>query len=160
MSRSRRRTRSRTFTVLAVLGLVVVAALGQGTGAYTTGRIDRTSNVDVTADSTGVYGIDTAAAVHTNSTERLVTLTNRLGRDVSVTVSLRSGSTDAGDLVVDGENVGDEVTLSLTNGDSRRIDVRIPDNETLVGRTVGFDARATATGLHATAANRSVTIES
>lgn len=160
MTRSRRRSRPRGAALAVAVAVLLVVAGAHGTGAYTTGHVDRTSTVNVTSDGTAALGLDTATAVHTNRTERLVTVTNRLDRDVSVTVALRSSSVDAADLVLDGANEGDRLTVSIGKGASQRIDVAVADDSSLVGQTVDFDTEATATGLHVTADDRRAPIES
>lgn len=160
MSRSRRRGGSGPVRLLAVvLVALFVVASGLGTAAFTTGSLDRASDVDVAADTDGVYGIDLSSAVHTNSTERLVTLTNRLDRDVTVTITLDSASTDRGDLVVGGVNEGNQTSFTLASGNSQRIDVAVPDDDSLVGTTIVFHAEASADGLYVSAENRTVPIE-
>lgn len=160
MSRSRRRGGSGSSWLLAVvLAALFLAASGLGTAAFTTGSVDRNSAVDVAADTDGVYGIDLSSAVHTNSTERLVTLTNRLDRDVTVTVTLDADSTDRGDLVVDGTVAGNQTSFTLAAGSSQRVDVEVPDDDSLVGTSIAFHAEASADGLYVSAENRTVPIE-
>lgn len=160
MSRSRRRGGSRSGRLLAVVlaGLLVVSS-GLGTAAFTTGSLDRSSTVDVAADTDGIYGIDRSNAVHTNATERLVTLTNRLDREVTVTITLDADSTDRGDLVVDGTTEGDQASFTLTGGASQRVDVAVPDDDSLVGLDIAFHAEESADGLYVSAENRTVPIE-
>lgn len=160
MTRSRRRTHSRsTIPVVATVALLLVCAGALGAAGFSTGYVDRNSAVAVTSDTTGIFGIDSATSVHTNSTERLVTLTNRLDRDATVTVTLHADSTDTGSLVVDGTNHGTQATFTLATGASRRIEIEIPDDETLVGRTVHFRTEAVADGVYVSARNRTVPIE-
>ena len=163
MSRSRRRGGGPRLAQAVVVAFVVVLVLladGFGAAAFTAATVDRQSSVDVAADADGLYGLDTATAVHTNATERLVTVTNRLDRAVTVTVTLDAASTAHGDLVVDGVTHGDQASFTLAAGDSRRVDIAVPDDGSLVGETVSFRAEASAAGLSVSAENRSVTIES
>lgn len=163
MSRSRRRGGKSWVGQTAAVSLVVVAMLlsnGIGAAAFTTGSVDRSSSVGVAADVDGLYGLDTAAAVHTNTTGRLVTVTNRLDRDVTVTVTLDASAADLGDLVVNGITRGDQASFSLVPGDSQRVDIAVPENQSIVGQTVSFHAEASAAGLSVSAENRSVPIES
>lgn len=161
MTRSRRRSGPRPWGLLVLaVAIALLAVGGHGAGAFTTGAVDRSSTVDVTNDTAGVYGIDTATAVHVNATEPLVTLTNNFGRDVTVTVELRSDSTGKGDLVVGGTTYGDRVSFGLAAGDSRTVDVAVANDSTLAGETVYFHARASASGLYVTANDRGVPIQS
>ncbi|WP_435066892.1 hypothetical protein [Haloplanus sp. C73] len=148
-----------TWVAAAVL---ITAALGgvSPTTAFTTGDVDRSSAVDVVTDPEAALGVDSATAVHTNSTDPLVDTTNRLDRATTVTVSLRDNSTSYADLVVDGTNEGDSISLSLGRGDAARVSVVLPDDESLVGSTVRFDVSASASGLHVSATDRRVPIES
>lgn len=162
----RRRSRSRgtkyplwTAVVVAASLLAVAAGGGIGAGAFSTADVDRQSSIDVASDPEGALGVDTATAVHVNSTERLVNLTNRLGRETTVTVELRSGSKDRGDLVVDGVNEGNRTSRTLGPGESVQIDVSVPDDGSLVGESIRFDVRGSATGLRVSANDRSVPIE-
>lgn len=163
MSRSRRRGRGSWLGQSVAVGFVVVAMLlatGFGASAFTTGSVDRSSSIDVAGDADGLYGLDTATAVHTNATERLVTVTNRLDRDVTVSVTLDASAADLGDLVVDGTIHGDRASFTLAPGGSRQVDIAVPDDPAIAGETVTFRAEASAAGLYVSAANRSVPVES
>lgn len=164
MGRCRSRGRSgRSGRLVAVL-VVAVAVAGLvggplGSGASSAGEVPRGTGVNVTDDPNGVHALDVAGAVHTNSTDPLVTVTNRLGRSVTVTVALRSDSTDVGDLVLDGTNHGDAVSFALGGGATQTVELSVPDDGSLVGRTVYFDANASDAGLVVTATDRNATVE-
>lgn len=130
-----------------------------GSAAFTTAEIGRNSDVDVVTDPNAVLGIDTASNVHINSTETLVNTTNGFNQTVTVTVELRTSSTDRGDLVVNGENKGDQVSLSLSQDESANIQLAVPDDSSLVGKSAHFDIRASNSGLQVKAPNRSVPIK-
>ncbi len=161
----RRRSRSRVSghplvsAAVVVASILAVAAGGVGAGAFSTAGLDRAPSIDVTSDSDGALGVDAAPSVHTNATEPLVNLTNRLGRTATVTVELRAASTDRGDLVVNGQDEGDRVSVTLDRGESARIDVSVPDDGSLVGESIRFDVRGSATGFRVSVNNRSVPIE-
>lgn len=148
---------------MQLTALVVVLAVAFGTGpaamAFTTGSVDRNSAVDVVSDSNAALGIDSAPAVHTNTTDPLVNVTNHLDRDATVTVELREHSVDHGDLVVNGHNEGDRVSLMLARAESVDVRIEVSDNSSLGGDSVRFDVHASATGLQVTSNNRSVPIE-
>ena len=162
----RRRSRSRgprhTLWIAVVVALSVVAAAAGGgveAEAFSTAAVDRPSSIDVTSDPEGTLGVDTAPSVHANSTDPLVNLSNHFGQTVTVTVELRSASADRGDLVMDGLNQGDRVSMTLGRGESAQIDVSVPDNSSLVGTSIRFDVRGAATGLRVSANDRSVPID-
>ena len=162
----RRRSRSRgsrsplwSVVVVAITVLAVAAGGGVEAGAFSTADADRSSSIDVASDPAGVLGIDPAPSARVNATESLVSLTNRLGRSATVTVELRSASVDRGDLVVNGRTEGDRVSMTLGRGESVQIDVSVPDNSSLVGQSIRFDVRGSATGLRVSANDRSVPIE-
>ncbi|MFB6303369.1 MAG: hypothetical protein ABEH78_10985 [Haloferacaceae archaeon] len=166
--RKRRRSRRRRLSTLCALliglaGVWVVLAAGGGGGvastAFSTATAPRGATADVTIDSSGAHSLDTAQSVHTNSTEALVNVTNRLARDASVTVALRDDSTGTGDLVVDGSKQGDIATFTLSRGGAQTVEIEIPDDSSLVGETVYFHVNATATGLDVRAPDRSAPIE-
>ena len=158
--RSRSRGYDRRFAVVVAISLLAAAAGGAvESGAFSTVDVDRSSSIDVASDPAGVLGVDVANSVAVNSTERLVNVTNRLGRATTVTVELRSASADRGDLVVGGRNEGDRVSTTLDRGESVRVDVSVPDDGSLVGESIRFDVRGSATGLRVSANDRSVPIE-
>ena len=162
----RRRSRSRdsghplgSAAVVVVAILAVAAGGGVEAGAFSTASLDRTSSIDVTSDPDGTLGVDAAPSVHTNATEPLANFTNRLGRTATVTVELRATSTDRGDLVVNGRNEDDRVSVTLDRGESARIDVSVPDDGSLVGEAIRFDVRGSAAGFQVSINDRSVPIE-
>lgn len=157
--RSPRESRSRLLTVCGVV-LVVVVVVGATLPAasFTSGYADRGSAVSVASDDNAVLRLDTASEVTINGTSDLVNVTNGLGQTVTLTVSIRSDSTGEGDLVVDGTNYGDEVSLSLADGATETIRVEVPDDSTLTDEVLYFHVKASDPGLEVTANNRSVPI--
>ena len=160
---SRRRTRSRATRRRWLLGLLLVTGAavygGFSASAFSTGDVDRTAAADVTTDDSGACSIDAATAVHANSTERLVAVTNHLGRPVSVTVTLRDDSTHIGELVVDGSHTGDTASFDLSMGETQSVDIDVPDDDSLVGEEAFFHVEATDSGLDVAATDRSVPVE-
>lgn len=154
--RSRRRGSSVTLPVLVLFasGVLLVAFVlgsgGMGAASFTAGDAARNSAVDVASDDEGALTLDIAPAVHTNSTEVLVNVTNRLGQDVTVTVALQDGSRDVGDLVVDGSNAGNSTTFSLAEGATQTVKIEIPDDSSLTDDTVYFSVDASGTGIEVT----------
>lgn len=148
------------WSVALVCWMLLALAFWQGALASgdTAGTVPRGSAVDVVDDASAVVGVDTNDSVRTNATDRLVTVSNRLGQRVTVTVQLRTGSTDVGDLVVDGSVAGDAATVGLDPGAAVDVAIRIPDDGDLVGRTVAVDVDAGSSGLWATVTNRSSTV--
>lgn len=162
--RSRRRgSRSPIPTLVLIVGaaIVVVAAFGgagAGSASFDTAQVDRNGAVNVTDDASAAHALDTADAVHLNTTEPLVNVTNRLGTDVTVTVGLRDDSTHIGDLVVDGTVVGNETSFSLAAGATRTVELKVPDDSTLSSETVYFHVNASGDGIEVTAPDRSVPV--
>ena len=162
----RRRSRSRGGSFPPLSGLCILFVIlgltfggGLGTAAFTTGTVDRSSAVDIVADSGGALRIDTAERVQLNSTAPLVNTTNHLGQPVTVTIALRSASVDRGDLIVNGENYGDSVSLSLAREEPVHIRIAVPNNSSLAGENVRFDVRASGAGIDISAPDRYVPIE-
>jgi hypothetical protein len=87
-----------------------------------------------------------------------VNVTNNLGREVTVTVTIRNDSTSKGDLVVDGTNRGNETSISLADGATETVRVEVPDDSSLTDEVLYFHVTATDPGLEVTANNRSVPI--
>lgn len=159
-SRQRRRTRNPIVTacgVLVVLVLVVGATLPAA--SFTHGAVPRGANADITMDESGALALNVADAVSANDTSDLVGVTNHLGRDVTVTVTLRSDSTDEGELVVDGTTVGDEASITLSQGANETVRIKIPGNSSLTDETVYFHVSASEPGLTANARDRSAPID-
>jgi len=132
---------------------------GVHSAAFSTATADRGSSVDVTSDEVGAHTLDVAGSVHVNSTEPLVNVTNRLGRSTTVTVTLADNSTHLGDIVVDGVDESDQASFSLATGDTKRVDLDVSDDSSLVGETVYFHVNASGTGLDVSAPARRVPIE-
>lgn len=145
--RGRSRRRSRVPTVAAIFALLLAGSLVVPAGSFTTSSASRGSSLDVVSDSEGSHTLDIAASVTVGQTNRLVTVTNNLGADVTVTVRLRSDSTEKGDLVVDGVTEGDEATFSLAADSSRSADINVTSDQTLDTERIYFDVRASSSGL-------------
>ena len=164
--RSRRRGPRTTPSGLLLLagGIVLIAFVigsgGMGTASFSTADVPRENVVNVVVDESAAHGLDVAPAVHINATDPLVNVTNQMGRDVTVTVTLRSDSTDIGDLVVDGTNEGNETTVTLAEQDTQTVNIRIPDDTSLTTETVYFRVSATAPGLEVTAPDRNAPVNS
>lgn len=159
--RSRRGPSRSTLTCLCLAFAILALTFGGGleATAFTTGSVDRKSAVDVVSDSDGALQIETADDVRINSTSPLVNTTNHLGQPITLTITLRSETADQGDLVIDGVNYGDRVSLSLTRSETATVDVSIPNDESLVGTDVRFDVRASASGIQVSAPDRRVAIK-
>lgn len=157
----RRTNRVQTVVSVALLLLVLSFAFGAGWGAtasFTTGRQSRAGAVDVTADETAAFGLGIADSVHINSTDPLVNVTNELGQSVTVSVTLDSESEHIGDLVVDGNTVGNSTSFELAEAQTETVSIEIPDDDTLTSETVYFSASGSGSGLTVSAKNRSVPV--
>lgn len=129
------------------------------TASFTTADASRNSAVDVTSDELSAHTLDVASSVRINSTGPLVNVTNRLGRDVTITVGLRGDSEHIGDLVVDGTVVGNDTSFTLAEGAVQTVEIEIPDDGSLTNETVYFYVDASASGLEVTAPDRSATVD-
>jgi len=161
--RSRRRG-SQTGAIAGLLTLLLLIGFVAGMGgvqsvAFSTATADRGSSVNMTSDEAGAHSLDVAGSVHVNATEPLVNTTNRLGRSATVTVRLADNSTHTGDLVVDGVNQGNETSFSLSEGNTKRVEISVSDNSSLVGETVYFHVEVSDPGLSVSAPDRNVVIE-
>lgn len=165
-SRPRRRRSSRPvggFALLAVGVVLLGSVVGGGalaTGSFTTGHAPRGTAVNVTADERAAHALSIPPSVRVNDTTPLVNVTNRLGRDTTVTVTLRDDSQDAGDLVVDGSASGDRASVFLPVGATETVSIAVPDDDTLVGVEVYFHVDADADGFAVSAPDRNTTVVS
>ncbi len=118
-------------------GLVGLAAT-RGSEAYTAASLGRGSTLPVASDAAGVLGLDVAPSVAAGAESRLVTVTNRVGRPVAVTVTLAEPvgtlSNDAG---------------TLASGDSLVVAVKVSCEDAPAGVT--FTVEATDAGFLAVA---------
>lgn len=167
MTRSRRRTRRRSgtrspiVTVSAVLIVVVlVVGVSLPASSFTHGELPRGAGVNVTSDENAALGLDAAQTVYINDTSDLVTVTDQLGSDITVTVTLRDDSTHIGELVVDGEKHGNETSFSLAKGGTETVQIQIPDDSSLTDETVYFHVEATAPGITVKTHDRSAQVSS
>lgn len=160
--RSRRRGRRTGWTkglvVLLVMGFVASMG-GAHSAAFSTATTDRAASANVTTDESGAHTLDIAGSVHINATDPMVNVTNRLGDSVTITVTLTENSTAKGDLVVDGVNESDQASFSLSTGDTKRVELDVPDDSSLVGETVYFHVNASGGGIDVSAPDRSVPID-
>lgn len=158
MRRHPRCERSTSRLPLWVLAAGVFGVLVFGltpAGLATTGQFDRDATADVVMDDNGVLALDVAPSVRKNQVDPLVNVTNNYGVAVSVTVALQDGSD--GDLYLDGANVGDQATFTLSAGTVQTVDIMV---DTPPGSTVSFDVTGSGTDLEVTALNRETTAES
>ena len=163
--RTRRRSsgRNRPGTLLGLVSVLLLAIviINYGVfsaGAFRSSTLSRTSSADVVSDADAIHGLNQARAVHINSTDPLVNVTNRFEHSVTIMVSLRTDSTSIGDLVVGGSPTGSEAVFTLNSRETRTVSIAIPDNATLAEETVHFSVDASAPGFTVTAADRSVPV--
>lgn len=155
-TRKRSRTRHPIITACGVLAVVVlVVGVSLPAASFTHGEVPRGTSVDVTSDENGALALNTAQAVSINDTSDLVGVTNHLGRGVTVTVTLRSDSTDKGALAVDGTTDGNETSFTLASGGQETVRIEIPDDSSLTDDAVYFHVTVSGPGLTAAARDRS-----
>lgn len=152
--RGRPRRPSRWSGVAVVIAILLLGTLVVPAGSFSTASLSRGSTLDVVSDSEGSHNLDAAQSVTVGQTDRLVTVTNNLGTDVTIVVRLRADSTEKGDLVVDGETYGDEASFSLAAGSTQSVDINVTSDQTLDGERVYFHANASGTGLAVKAPDR------
>ena len=159
--RTRRRSQTRHPLVTAcgvLLVVVLVVGVSLPAASFTHSEAPRGASVDVASDGNAALTLDTAQAVYSNDTSKLVGVTNHLGRDVTVTVTLHSDSTGIGDLVVDNTTHGDEASFTLPRGANETVRIKIPDDSALTDEVVSFHVTGSAPGLTANARNRSAPV--
>lgn len=137
--------------MLAIAAGVAVWSLGVPATAYTSADVGRDATADVVADEKGALGLNTSGSVATGQVSDLFTLTNRLGATANVTVTLASGSTGAGDLVVGGTDEGDEATFDLLQGNSQTVEFDTACDDSLVGTDVTYTVNASTGGVEGVA---------
>lgn len=126
MSRNRR-TRARggrstsavrLLLAVAILVSVVAAVTALSTTAFTSVSVSRSSTAAVTDDTTGLLGLDVAGRVSAGSSDRLVTVTNRLDSTLDLTVSLDESSaslSNARGTLAPGESLTTTVTVDCNS---------------------------------------------
>lgn len=163
--RSRTRTRGRDgpggWTGLLVALAVVIAASGPATVAVTTGQGDRQESVDVVGDTSGVQRLNVTTELEEGVENCLVEVTNHLGQEVTVAVTLRDDSRQYGKLKVtllDTVKEGDSVEFTLADGDTQTVKMDVDAGS--AGNTTYFHVNSSATGIYAETRDRSAPIVS
>lgn len=138
-----RRTRSRgggrrRRYLLVLLALAVVLATASPTGSFSTGAVDRTTGVDVVGDGDAIVTLDIDENLTAGQSQRLVTTTNHVGREVTVTVTLANESYGS---LQDNDETGDTVSFALAEGGTQQIDVDLTCDPA-VGETIQFRIQA------------------
>lgn len=153
------RRRSRRVLPLTV-ALLVVFALGASVlpaASYSAANVDRGLSAGVADDPNAVLGLTIVENVTVGTTEQLVVVTNGLGSDATVTISLSSESASKGDLSVDGQT-GDELSVALAAGNSLTVDVIVANESANVGTDLVFHVTADGSSISATVDGRRTTI--
>lgn len=153
-----RRRGGETGVQAVLLGVAIVLALAATappSESFTTANYDRHEVIDVVQDSQGVLGLEKSATVTRNTNDSLLNLTNRVGRDVTVTVALQDPTQGTLRVDTDGdgtyEQEGGSVTFSLLDGARQRVDLDSGENPNTV---IPYDVSSTAPGVSVTAPGR------
>ncbi len=139
--------------VMLLFGVSILPA-----ASYSTAGVDRGASLGVADDPDAALGLVITDNVSVGTHEELVVVTNRLGSDVTATVSLDDGSTSKGTLSVAGGETGDSVSFTLAAGASQQVDVDVANESTLAGDELVFHASANGTGIDATVNDRRTAI--
>lgn len=149
---------------LSLIAVVLVAGLLVGPGpvgleAFSTGGVDRQGSLTTVGDGAGGATLDPYHGMQSGEQCKLVDVTNSLGTDLSVTVSLRSDSTGYGNLTIGNGDEGDDVTFSLGVGATQRVDIQLATNLD-DGTKVYFHVNATSAPVEFTGTDRYSTVNS
>ncbi|NHN46906.1 hypothetical protein G9464_04755 [Halostella sp. JP-L12] len=162
----RRRTRSRrrsgrpwlSVVVVAVTSLLLLTAMPPS-ASFDTGSVGRGSGIAVADDGNAILGLSNHSALKTGETCKLVNVTNRFDRSVTVTVALREDSEKYGNLTLGNGREGNQTSFSLGTGISRTVGLETDNESAYDGDDVYFHANATGDGVRAVATDRHSTID-
>jgi hypothetical protein len=140
----------------------VLFGVGAPGAAFDAGDVDRAESADVVSDPDGAVALNVTTALQEGTSGQcLVRVTNDLGTDVTVTVSLRDDSTDLGDLQHSNDLLGPEsgeaVEFSLAAGSTSTVEMNT--NGSTAGNVTYFHVEVSASGLSGTLRNRSAPIQ-
>ncbi|WP_254534838.1 hypothetical protein [Halomarina litorea] len=142
---------------LVLIGVLVVSA-SLPAASFTQGEASRGANLNVVGDTNGALKINSSKSVYINDTSDLVTITNHLGRDVTITVTLRNDSIPIGDISAGSVNYSNETTFTVAQGTAETVQIKIPDDSSLTDEIVYFHITASAPGLTVKALDREVQV--
>ncbi len=157
MSRRYSRSRDSLGVVLVAVLILLCLASALPAASFSTAGVDRGVSAGVTDDPNAILGLAISQSVTLGTTDDLVVVTNDLGSDATVTVTLRSDSTGKGDLSVNGVT-GDEVSFDLAAGSSQRVDVVVSADPAYADTQLYFHVSADTAGLDGTVTDRQTTI--
>lgn len=161
MSRRDRGDGPSTPTLVAVL-LVVGVLVGPGPiglQAFSTGGVDRPHSLATVGDGSGGVSLDPYEGMQSGDTCKLVDVTNAVGSHLDLTVTLRSDSTDFGNLTVGNGDEGNGVSFSLAVDATQRVEIQLASNLE-DGTTVYFHVNATSAPVDFTGTDRYSTVNS
>ncbi|MWG33164.1 hypothetical protein [Halomarina oriensis] len=161
--RRRRREKSRRALVvlLALLALLAVGALAAfPASSFTSASVDRGTTVGVVDDTdpSAVIGL-TDQAVRSGKVSEFLTLTNRVGTQISVTVVVTeqgaNGGTDT-TLYADGRSETNQISFTIQPGGTKSLgaETSLPDSERLT-----YTIEVDGTGFSGALSNRGVDVE-
>ena len=156
MSRRSRTGGDATLVVLCVVALLIVQG-PLGLGAFGAGVVERSPHLSVVDDRNGGMDIYPHHAMNSGETCTLVDLTNNVGSNLTVTVSLREDSQSYGNLTLGNGNEGNETTFQLDAGASQRVGIEL-DSSIPDGTSVYFHVNATGDPVSIVATDRHSTV--
>lgn len=151
-------------STLTLIAVVLVAGLLVGPGsigleAFSVGGLDRQGSLTTVGDGSGGATLDPYHGMQSGEQCKLVDVTNSLGTELSVTVSLRSDSTGDGNLTTGNGNAGDDVTFSLGVDATQQVEIQLESNLD-DGTKVYFHVNATSAPVELSATDRYSTVDS
>lgn len=117
---------------LVILAVVLSVSVVSSAGSLSFAA-DRQTGLDVAADSSGTVTLDQAASVQAGERDELVDVTNRLGAEADLVISLSAATDGKVELVYNNQSAGRAVRLDLPSGETATISVAAPQGTQEVG---------------------------
>jgi hypothetical protein len=141
-------------TLVVAVAIIVCGASVLPAASYSTTGVDRGASLGVADDPDAMLGLVITDNVSIGENQELVTVTNRLDADATVTVALHDDSTSKGTLSVKGGETGDTVSFTLADGSSETVYVDVANESSIVGDELIFRVSADSADVDGTANDR------